>query len=178
MPQNPLGVVYVLQEGTFTPLGVDADGAVSVVIAEGSTLALGNVGIEQTTPGTTNGVAFATSAAAGVGIVPVVSTGTVLTDSLVGKASAGNLYGAEVLNAGTAAEYVFVINSPTLPSNGTLSTGQIIAADYLGTADPKAVFGPYNPPEHFSAGLTLASSSTAPPVLTAAGTCFFKARVA
>ncbi len=121
-------------------------------------------------------VVISPSSAAGDGIV-AVTTQTTLETSHLAKASAGNLYSAYVTNTSTVDGYLFVMNASSVVADGTLGAGVIVDAVHCGTKDTKGVDYSPGPPEHFMTGIALCFSSTAPPVKTEAGTCFFNARV-
>lgn len=142
------------------------------------TAVIGKVGIDQTTPGTTNGVAIAPSSAAGVGITPVVGGSAV--SGLVLKNAAGNLY--DVYATSTATSFwLMVFNSTNVPSNGATTAGtasgnmvQCIQSNSSGTA--LLTFGS-GPPEVYSVGISAAVSSTACATLTLSATAFIRGRV-
>lgn len=92
------------------------------------TAVIGKFGIDQTTPGTTNGVE-------GTGTALVPSThvltsqrpavtqvmSTALEASHILKASPGQLVQLAVLNTSVATQYILVMNSATLPADGAVT---------------------------------------------------------
>lgn len=95
----------------------------SPVLGAGSAL-VGKVGIDQTTPGTTNAVVDTPATSGGLSIV----TGSVGATATAIKASAGQLYGYHLFNTTAAVAYVQLFNvaaaSVTLGSTApTLSIG-------------------------------------------------------
>jgi hypothetical protein len=120
---------------------------------------------------------FATTSASAAGIT-AVTTLTTLESGHVAKAGAGNLYDCYVTNTGTAAGYLFVMNSTTVPANGTLGSGIIVECIAVGTIASGGISYNGGPPTVFSTGISLAFSSTAAPVLTLVANGFFNARVA
>jgi hypothetical protein len=134
---------------------------------------IGRIGIDHTTPGTTDGITIFPDSSAGTSGTTAVAGTT--ASSVVAKASAGNLQNAYVTSS--AAGWVFIINAASLPANATLTIGT--ASGNLqgcfelqkGVTDWGASIN-YNPGpwEHFSTGIVVAISSTDCPVLTAAST--------
>lgn len=163
--------------GTVTPTVqllslLPYDPSICGSIGAGSNI-IGRVGIDQTTPGTTNGISIAADSGTVTGLTPVIA-GTSATN-VVAKASAGNLLNAYVTSS--AAGWIFLINAASLPGNATLTVGtasgnlqgcfelQKGVTDWQGSIN-------YNPGpwEQFSTGIVVAISSTDCPVLTAAST--------
>ena len=142
--------------------GVDIGDVDVLSIAAGTNL-IGKFGIDQTTPGTTNGVAgtgTALSPSANVlttqrpAVTQVVSTA--LEASHVLKASAGQLVELSVFNSKASAQFILILNSATLTADGavTLLYPPIpIAAVSLVVLDIPA-------PIVASAGITVCNSST------------------
>lgn len=160
---QPTGTLLhvVIDGGTITPSGTQA--------------VAGTVAISQTTPGTTNAIVFQATSASTAGITPV-TTLTTLESGHVLKAGAGNLYDCYVTNTGTVAGYLFVMNSTTVPANGTLGSGVIVECISVGTISTGGISYNGGPPTVFSTGISLAFSSTAAPVLTLAATGWFNGR--
>lgn len=126
----------------------------------------GQVGINQTTPGSTNGVAIAPSSASGVAITSVVA-GSAVSSSVL-KGSAGNLYG--VYATCTSACWLMVFNATAAPSNGATTAG--VGSGNLSDCVPIPASGiggigyRAGPAKRFSVGITAAISSTACATLT------------
>lgn len=128
----------------------------------------GNLCVSGATPSSPGAVVIVPSGNANTGIVPVVAGPS--ASSAVLKASPGNFYGLTVTP--TSAVYVFVINAASLPANATLTPGiangnlqeclGVVPANLTSTFTFDS-----GPTEVFSAGITVALSSTACPVLTA-----------
>jgi len=133
---------------------VDANGNLQVVLGAGAAI-LGSVGIDQTTPGTTNGVTIAPTAGAAAGIAPVVSTA--LETGHVIKAGAGNLYGLNVMST-TVAGMVLVFNSTTVPAAGAVTPVKA----YNLPANSTLIVG-FDPPEKFTTGISVAFSIAVTP---------------
>ena len=123
------------------PRTVDANAREEVVIAAGSAI-VGQVGIDQTTPGTTNGVQvvaalptganaigkLAANSGVDVGDVDVTSlvagapsnaTTTAYAASLVVKATAGTLFGLSGYNSGPA-QWIQVHEAASLPADAAV----------------------------------------------------------
>lgn len=110
--------VNVAQINGVTPLmgnGTSGTGAQRVTIASDSTgqvalaagsALVGKVGIDQTTPGTTNAVVDTPVTSGGLSIV----TGSVGATATAIKASAGQLYGYHLFNTTAAVAYVQIFN--------------------------------------------------------------------
>jgi hypothetical protein len=122
---------------------------------------MGKVGIDQTTPGTTNGVTIAPSAAAGVGQTPVV-TGSGASSQVL-KASAGNLYGVYATNLTGTAGFLVVLNATSAPADGAITPLACVPLTANGVASINYLPGP---PAVYSTGITA--------VVTSAATCFTK----
>lgn len=165
----------VVDAGTLTLVSaVTTLGTITAALPAGTAL-LGKTGIDQT--GTlNNGVLIAPSAIAATGIA-AVTTLTTLESGHVFKASAGNLYSAYCTNTGTVAGWMFIMNSTSVLADGTLTSGQIVDAIAIGTLSTGGISYMPGPPEVFSTGISACFSSTAPPVKTAAGNCWFNGHV-
>lgn len=100
---------------------------------------------------------------AGAAIVPVVSSA--LSTGQVLKASAGNLYGYNVV--ATVAGYLMIFNSTTVPADGAVTPVYC-----LPLAAGAGVDRSFDIPRRFSAGITLVFSSTGPYTKTASATAF------
>lgn len=123
-----------------------------VQLTAGTALA-GKVGIDQTTVGSTNAVTQIPSAVTAVGIASVKSAAA--EASHVIKASAGNLYGFSVTSGATPG-YALVLNATSDPGNGAATPIKCYA---LPASSTLAVsFG--NIPGVFSTGIVIVFSTT------------------
>jgi hypothetical protein len=166
----PTGAATAANQATMI---TDITAPVPACAASPCVTTIGRVGIDPTTPGTTNGVTIANDS--GTGTAGTTAVAGTTSSSVIAKASAGNLQNAYVTSS--AAGWVFIINATSLPSNATLTIGT--ASGNLqgcfelqkGVTDWGASIN-YNPGpwEHFSTGIVVAISSTDCPVLTAAAT--------
>lgn len=127
--------------------------------------------IDQTTPGTTNGVNIAPSTASGVAITPGSSSSAEASHVL--KSSAGNLYSLYVVTGGTAG-YLMTFNATSAPADGAVTPVEClpVAANAYTSIDYGAA-----PPDRYSTGIVVVFSSTGPFTKTASATAFFKWRV-
>ena len=90
-----------------------------VVINGAGTAVMGKVGIDQTTPGTTNAVQTIPNTTGGVTPYLYAPTGAANQDSTVLKASAGNVYNIQVANIGSSLAWLKLYNSSTGPTSGS-----------------------------------------------------------
>jgi hypothetical protein len=128
---------------------------------------IGKVGIDQTTPGTTNAVAIATVAAA------TAVSSTAYEASHVLKASAGTLYEVSFYNSSASAQFYQLHNSATLPADTAVPVRIInVPAGGMGSFD----FGLRGRP--FSTGIVVTNSSTGPTKTIGAADSFYDALVA
>lgn len=99
-----------------------SDSTGQVALAAGSAL-VGKVGIDQTTPGTTNAVVDTPVTSGGLSIV----TGSVGATATAIKASAGQLYGYHLFNTTAAVAYVQIFNvaAASVTLNTTVPTFSI-----------------------------------------------------
>ncbi|HUA56958.1 MAG TPA: hypothetical protein VMB81_32540 [Candidatus Sulfotelmatobacter sp.] len=169
----PTNTAQVNATTVLTGAGATGTGSQRMTVAQdGTTVAgssslpagtniVGKAGIDQTTPGTTNGVAIAPSANAGVGITPVVSTAAEATHVL--KASAGNLYGVYATNLTATAGFLVVLNATSAPADGAITPLACVPL-------PANSFGSINyapgPPAVYATGIVA--------VVTSAASCFTK----
>lgn len=126
------------------------------------TAIIGKVGLDQTTPGTTNGVTIAPSSASAVGIAAVASSAAEACHVL--KAAAGNLYGV----SGTigAAGWIMIFNATSAPADGAVTP---VAWAQPTTSGSWAInYGTI--PLALSTGITVCASSTGPFTKTAYST--------
>ena len=140
----------------------------TVTIGAGSAI-IGNVGIDQTTPGTTNGVVNNPTSASASAITPVVSASAESNHVL--KGSAGNLYGVAVTP--TVAGYLMVFNATSAPADGAVTPTECVAVPANATVS--LTFSVI--PEAYSTGITAVFSSTGCFTKTASATAFFKGNV-
>lgn len=102
---------------------------------------------------------------------PIVTQTTLEAGLVLAADGPGQLLDARVLNTGTVAGYLMVLDSPTLMANGTLGAGVILDAAYV--AGPgNGALSYSGAPLVFANGCTLTFSSTAPPVKTAVAAWF------
>jgi len=133
---------------------------------------LGKIGIDQSTDVTTNGVEIAPTAASAAGITP--SQISSAGSSLVLKGSAGNLYTATI-SVGATALYLMVFNATSAPGDGSVTPAYCFG--------PLPINAPYSlswapgPPAVFGTGITLVSSSTGCFTKTAANAGFLAGQV-
>lgn len=104
-------------------------------------------------------------------VTPVAGS---LVNGIVGKASAGILYGGEITTAATAG-YLYVFNSATVPADGAVTAG--IASGNYQLCRPVAVTTSLafalDPPERYANGISAAFSTTACGTLTKSATAVF-----
>lgn len=134
-----------------------------------ATISAATMAIDQTTPGSTNGVNIAPVAAATAGIIPVVSTAA--ESSHVLKASAGNLYAYQV-TTGAVAGYVMIFNATSAPVDGAVTPVKCVAVPATATVGVSN-----SPPEYFSTGITAVFSTTGCFTKTASATAMFSGDV-
>jgi len=145
--------------------------AVQGAIPAGTAI-IGKVGVDQSTPGVTNGVTIAPSSASAVGIAPVVTAS--LESNHVIKASAGNLYDASI-TTGAVGGYFLGSNSTTAPTAGGGAIAPLFCVQAPANSTTSwSVAG--NPPMPFSTGITLVFSTTGCLTNTASTTAFFSGR--
>lgn len=131
------------------------NGIVVNSITAGSNI-IGNVRVDQTTTGTTNGVTGVPSAAATAGVAPVVTSA--LASNKVLKASAGNLYSLEVSADSTlsgAAWWVMVFDATSLPGDGAVTPAKCYA---MASGTTMASFA-WPTPAAFATGITAGVST-------------------
>lgn len=101
---------------------------------------------------------------AGAALVP--SATAAVAGSLILKASAGNLYGYNVV-AGASAGYVMIFNSATVPADGAVTPLRCIPL-----AANAGIDRSFDIPRRFSTGITIVFSTTGPFTKTASATAF------
>lgn len=126
-------------------LKINADGSINI----GATI--------DTTP----------SSSATVAIVPAATAA--VASNLVAKASAGNLYGFNVVN-GASAGYVMVFNATAAPADGAVTPLKCYTL-----AANSSIEILYDPPVRCGTGVTLVFSTTGPFTKTASATAFISA---
>ena len=128
-----------------------------------------NQGTPATTPWPT---AEQGSALASVGIVPGITTsGT----ALLGKGSAGNLYGAYAYNTSTTAGFLVTANVAAVPASGAaVSPIECVPLPASGSAMVNYGAGP---PDAYSAGIVVLTSTSCTTYTPSTIAAFIKARV-
>lgn len=140
---------------------------VNAALPAGANL-IGKVGIDQTTPGSTNGVNLAPTSATGAAITPVVSSA--VESNHVLKASAGNLYGVTV-TVGATSGLLMVFNATSAPVDGAVTPTYCIVVP-ANTSAGISFSG--IPPAAFSTGITAVfSTGTVCTTKAASTTAFF-----
>lgn len=128
-----MSALAVTTVGAAESAGACTDGtrqfpAVGMLLADGATLfsgalaagtaVVGKVGIDQTTPGTTNAVQAVPGTAGGCTPYSFLAAAGANQDSTVVKASAGQLYGSiAVTNTNAAVRYLKVYDKATAPTS-------------------------------------------------------------
>lgn len=101
---------------------------------------------------------------AGAALVSVATAA--VASSLVLKASAGNLYGYNIV-AGASAGYLMIFNSTTAPADGAVTPLRCIPV-----AANAGIDRAFDIPRRFSTGIVLVFSTTGPYTKTASATAF------
>ncbi len=156
---NPRVQATVTSTGALKVDGSAAGGG-TVTLGAGSAVA-GKVGIDQTTPGTTNGVAIAPTAGVAAGITAVVSGSAEATHVL--KSGAGNLYAVYATNLTGTSGFLAVVNATSAPGDGAITPLDCVPLPANGYASINYRPGPA---KVYSTGITA--------VVTSAATCFTK----
>lgn len=110
-----------------------------------------------------------TPSAQATSAIPSAAQTPVAAGSLIAKASAGNLYGYEVV-AGASAGYLMVFDSATVPADGTVAPRRVHAI-----AANASLSRSFNPPIRCANGITLVFSTTGPFTKTISPTAFLAA---
>jgi hypothetical protein len=118
---------------------------------------VGKVGVDQTTPGTTNAIEVIPDTAAAVAFSN--STKATLTTAVNVKASAGNLYGVFALNGAASTCWIQFINSA---GSGALGTGVVLSIPLpASTTQPIWISPAASALANFSTGIAVGISTTA-----------------
>ena len=132
---------------------------VNAALPAGTNL-LGKTGSDQTTNGTTNNVTIAPTSATAVGITPVVSGSAEATHVL--KNGAGNLYSVYATNLTSTPGFLTVVNATSAPADGAITPLACVPLPAGGNAALNYTVNP----AVYSTGITA--------VITSATTCFTK----
>lgn len=176
-PVTSCGAITYTANAEPRPLTQTTDGqgcvkaSLTGAIPAGTNL-IGKAGIDQTTPGTTNGVVIAPTSASTAGIAPVVSTA--LEGSHVLKASAGNLYSAYVTTGATPG-LLMIFNATTAPADGAVTPIHCLEAPANSTVGLSFSGAP---PESYATGITAVfSTGTSCVTKAVSATAFFHGSV-
>lgn len=168
VPGQKIAVISNSSGGSGSDVNIVAVGgnavttSVPVSLVAGSAL-VGTVSIDQTTPGSTNGVSIVPTSATTASLTPVTSAA--LESCHVIKASAGNLYSFEVLTQATAG-IVLIFNATSAPVDGAVTPIKFYTA-----AANSTVGAAFPSPINFSTGIVICfSSATTPFTKTASAT--------
>lgn len=166
------------------------DGTGVVGLNAGSAI-IGKVGIDQTTPGTTNLVAAGQNGtwtvqpgntpnttpwlttntpSSASGAATTSASSTAAASNLVLKASAGNLYGLTI-TIGATSGYAMLFDATSLPSNGAVTPVWCYPVTSNGTNGGAAI--EFATPKRFGTGITAGFSTTGCFTLTASATANF-----
>lgn len=151
------------------PVFVAPGTGATFVLGAGSAIA-GNFRIDQTTPGTTNGVNIDPTTGSGAAIPPIVS-GSAESNHVI-CAAACNLWGASI-TTGAAAGFFMVFNATSAPADGAVTPIECVQIPANGSGSINFGAGP---PDRYATGVTLAFSTTGCFNLTKSATAFFKGR--
>jgi|SRR5882672_9647932 len=151
-----------LGDGTFALAIGTASGASDTVVLGAGTALVGKVGIDQTTPGTTDHVSATPMPATGA----VYATSTYENDGAATaafiKASAGNVYSLRVTNANAAVRYIQLHNKATIPLATEVPTLKFLipggTAAQPGSVEIDSAY--FGPSKNFPTGIGYAISTT------------------
>lgn len=154
------------------------------VINDAGAAIIGKVGIDQTTPGTTNGVQIAAALPAGTNLIGIVqskdlpdasvtyalsnATSTAYEASHVIKASAGYLYMVTGYNSKASSQFIMISNTTSVPADGQTP---VLLFTIPASSNFSLDLGKYG--RYFSTGICIFNSSTAPTKLVGSADCFF-----
>lgn len=134
---------------TLSAAGIEPAPSVGLVAG---TAVIGKVGIDQTTPGTTNATEVTASTDSSIGLSS--SSKATVTSSVNVKASAGNVYGVFFLNGAVSGCWIELINSS---GAGTLGSAVITNIPMASGGTQLLTFSP--PIGGFTSGIAVGSAS-------------------
>ena len=151
-----IAVGLILAAGVILSGETNISSPQTVGLVAGSAV-VGKVGIDQTTPGTTNALEVVPDTAAAVAFSN--SAKATLTTAVNVKASAGNVYGVFALNGAASTCWIQFLNSA---STGTLGTAVIFSVPLpASTTQPVWVSPAPQALANFSTGIAVGISTTA-----------------
>lgn len=107
-------------------------------------------------------------------VTPAVNAkSTALEASRVLKNKAGNLVSIHVYNSNVAAQFILIIDSATVPVNGSVN----LLFPPIRVPAQTTISYPFTVPLHASLGISVCNSSTGPSKTLGAADCFFVAQV-
>lgn len=116
--------------------------------------------------GSASGSAFVSTPSGAASSALTTQATSTVAGFLILKASAGNLYGYNIVT-GASAGYLMIFDSATVPADGTVTPKKVIAI-----AANTSVERGFNLPIVFSTGITLVFSTTGPFTKTISNTAF------
>ena len=142
----------------------------SVVVSASSNI-IGNVRIDQTTLGTTNGVVPIVSATAVGAPTPIASTA--YATSIIAKASAGKLYSLHGYNSKATDQFIQIHNTTTLPADTAVPAYTFVAKALSNFTLPLPSAG-----RMFTTGIVVCNSTTGPTKTIGLADCWFNLEIA